>query len=113
MKKKTDWTRFLEEQQRSPIFREAFERESRALQIGLALARRRNELQLSQQAIAERMGTSAPQVSRTENTPEHANLQTLLRYAQAVGMDLEFVLTPKAARKERGKKGRSHIAARA
>ena len=111
--KKTSWKAFLDEQLKSPTFENEFERETRALQIGLALARRRGELRLSQEAVAAKMGTSAPQVSRTENTPEHVNLKTLLRYAEAVGMDLDFVLTPKAEKKHPRRKTGSRIAASA
>jgi hypothetical protein len=41
------------------------------------------------------MGTSAPQVSRTERKPERANVQTLMRYADAVGMMLHVNLVGK------------------
>ena len=42
-----------------------------------------------------KMGTSAPQVSRTERKPERANVQTLMRYADAVGMTLDVNLVAK------------------
>jgi ribosome-binding protein aMBF1 (putative translation factor) len=93
--KKTGWDSYLKEQKRNPRFRRAFEEESRALRVGAALAHERSRRGLSQEAVAAKMGTSAPQLSRTERLPEHANLKTLLRYAEVLGMNLDFVLRPK------------------
>ena len=47
---------------------------------------------LTQAEVAEKIGTSAPQLSRTERKPENANMRTLIRYAAAVGMDLDIRL---------------------
>lgn len=49
----------------------------------------------AQEQVARQIGTSAPQVSRTEHRPEHANVQTLMRYADAVGMTLDVKLVAK------------------
>jgi DNA-binding XRE family transcriptional regulator len=55
------------------------------LNIGVALADQRKKMGLTQEAIAKKIGSSAPQVSRTERRPEHSNIRTLVRYAAAVG----------------------------
>ena len=62
------------------------------MKIGLALANQRRQKGLTQAEVAEKIGTSAPQLSRTERKPENANMRTLIRYAAAVGMDLDIRL---------------------
>ncbi len=82
---KSSWDAYLEQQLRKPRFKEVFEEESRVLNIGIALA----------QEVARKIGTGAPQVSRTEHRPGNANVQTLIRYADAVGMTLNVRLVAK------------------
>jgi predicted transcriptional regulator len=89
---KTSWNVYLQRQLRKPKVKKAFEEEKRVLNIGMALARQRKRKGLTQQRVARLIGTSAPQVSRTEHRPEHANVQTLIRYAEAVGMTLDMKL---------------------
>ncbi|UFS71756.1 helix-turn-helix domain-containing protein [Geomonas sp. RF6] len=50
---------------------------------------------LSQEAVAERMGTTKSAVSRLEAVGKHApSLTTLKKYARAVGCHLEIRLVP-------------------
>jgi len=65
------------------------------LKIGLALTRQRKKKGLTQEQVARQVGTSAPQLSRTERRPERANMRTLMRYAEAVGMELDVRLVTK------------------
>ncbi|MCL2659308.1 MAG: helix-turn-helix domain-containing protein [Acidobacteriaceae bacterium] len=83
---------YLEEKLKNPKFREIYEQERRFLNIGIALANQRKKKGLTQEALAKKIGSSAPQVSRTERRPERANVQTLVRYAEAVGMELDLRL---------------------
>ena len=92
---KSSWDSYLEQQLRKPRVRKAFEEEKRVLNIGLTLARQRKRRGLTLEEVARQMGTSAPQVSRTERRPERANVQTLMRYAEAVGMSLDVNLVAK------------------
>ena len=85
---KSSWDAYLEQQLKKPRVKKAFEEESRVLNIGIALAKERKRKGRTQEEAARRIGTSAPQVSRTEHKPEHTNVQTLMRYADAVGMIL-------------------------
>ena len=94
---KSSWDAYLERQLRRPRVKKAFEEELRVLNIGIALARKRKRKGLTQEQVARHIGTSTPQVSRTEHKPEHANVQTLMRYADAVGMTLDFKLVAKRA----------------
>ncbi len=56
----------------------------------------RSMLGLSQEAVAELMGTTKSAVSRLETSGKHApSLTTLKKYAQAVGCRLEIKLVPK------------------
>jgi hypothetical protein len=47
--------------------------------------------------IRKKIGTSPPQLSRTERRPENVNMRTLIRYAEAVGMNLDVRLIAKKA----------------
>lgn len=51
---------------------------------------------LTQDAVAERMGTTKSAVSRLESAGKHApSLATLKRYAEAVGCELQVRLVPR------------------
>lgn len=92
---KNSWSVYLKHRLKDPNFREGFERETRILKLGMALAKQRESRGLTQEAVAKRIGTSAPHVSRTEKTPENANVKTLLRYAEALDMTLQMKLVPR------------------
>ena len=92
---KNSWDAYLEQQLKKRKFRKAFEEENRVLNIGIALAKERKRKGLTQEEVAKQIGTSAPQVSRTERKPERTNVQTLMRYADAVGMELNMKLVAK------------------
>lgn len=50
---------------------------------------------LTQDAVAERMGTTKSAISRLESAGKHApSLETLKRYAEAVGCELQVRLVP-------------------
>jgi DNA-binding XRE family transcriptional regulator len=89
---KTAWDNYVKRELRKPAVRRAYEEETRVLKIGLELANQRKRKGLTQAELAKRIGTSAPQLSRTERRPESANMRTLMRYAAAVGMDLDVRL---------------------
>jgi len=61
------------------------------------LAGRRCELGLSQAEVAQRMQTSQPAVARLESQRYDAQLSTLARYVEALGLSLDFLLTEKSA----------------
>ena len=92
---KNSWDAYLDRQLKNPKIRKAFEEEKRVLNIGIALAKERKRKGLTQEDVAKQIGTSAPQVSRTERKPERTNVQTLMRYADAVGMELNMKLVTK------------------
>ncbi|WP_303818652.1 helix-turn-helix domain-containing protein [Actinobacillus minor] len=50
----------------------------------------RNKAGLNISQVAERMGVSQPAVSKLERNANKASLSSLLRYAQACGMELKL-----------------------
>jgi ribosome-binding protein aMBF1 (putative translation factor) len=92
---KTSWDTYLERELKKPRVKRAFEEEKRLLSIGIALVKERKRKGMTQEDVAARIGTSAPQVSRTERRPERSNVSTLIRYADAVGMKLDLRLVAK------------------
>ena len=92
MKATTKWDKYLQAQLKNPEVRRGFEAETKMLKLGLRLAEQRKRKGLTQAEVAERIGTSAPQLCRTERRPERANISTLNKYADALGMGLEVKL---------------------
>jgi DNA-binding phage protein len=93
---KTAWDSYVKKQLKTPAVRQAYEEETKALSIGLQLANQRKRKGLTQAQVAKKIGTSTPQLSRTERRPENVNMRTLMRYAEAVGMDLDIKLVARA-----------------
>ncbi len=59
------------------------------------LLRARTRAGLTQDAVAERMGTTKSAISRLESAGKHTpSLGTLRRYAEAVGCELQVKLVP-------------------
>jgi HTH-type transcriptional regulator/antitoxin HipB len=103
---KTEWDSYLDQQLTNPSIRQAYEEETQVLSIGVQLARQRKRKGLTQAELARKIGTSTPQLSRTERRPENVNMRTLIRYAEAVGMNLDVRLI---AKKSIGRKARPSI----
>ena len=59
------------------------------------LLKARTHAGLTQDVVAERMGTTKSSISRLESAGKHTpSLSTLRRYAQAVGCELQVKLVP-------------------
>jgi DNA-binding phage protein len=93
---KTAWESYVKRELTKPEVRHAYEEETKVLRIGLELANQRRRMGMTQAEVARKVGTSAPQLSRTERRPENVNMRTLMRYAEAVGMELDIRLVAKA-----------------
>ena len=81
--------------------RKGFKKEYENLEEEYTLIRQmltaRSKSGLTQEAVAERMGTTKSAVSRLEAVGKHApSLTTLKKYAKAVGCSLEIKLKPTA-----------------
>jgi DNA-binding XRE family transcriptional regulator len=94
---KTEWDSYLDQQLANPAIRQAYEEETKVLSIGMELAKQRKRAGMTQAELAKKIGTSTPQLSRTERRPENVNMRTLIRYAEAVGMNLDIRLVAKKA----------------
>jgi DNA-binding XRE family transcriptional regulator len=86
---------FLAKAKQRPGFAEAYD----SLELEYALAdqmlKARAKAGLTQDAVAERMGTTKSAISRLEAAGRHTpSLATLKKYAAAVGCDLQVKLVP-------------------
>ncbi len=64
-------------------------------QVAGQMLKARSRAGLTQDAVAERMGTTKSAISRLESAGKHApSLATLKRYALAVGCELQVKLVP-------------------
>lgn len=82
-------------------FNEAHDALTLEYQLVDQLLRARTRAGLTQEAVAERMGTTKSAISRLESAGKHApSLATLKRYAQAVGCEVHIELVPQAEKVE-------------
>jgi DNA-binding XRE family transcriptional regulator len=76
-------------------FTEAYKALELEYQVAAQMLKARARAGLTQDAVAERMGTTKSAISRLEAAGKHApSLATLKRYAHAVGCELEVRLVP-------------------
>jgi DNA-binding XRE family transcriptional regulator len=90
-----DHAAFLKKARGRKGFTEAYE--ALALEYGVVsqLLKARTRSGLTQDAVAELMGTTKSAVSRLESAGKHVpSLSTLKRYAHAVGCELQVKLVP-------------------
>lgn len=89
----SDVTRYIEERsRRDPVFVEGFERGYNDFKIGVLLRQAREAAGLTQEQVAQKLGTKKSAISRMENHAEDIRLSTLRAYAQAVGTQLHIQL---------------------
>lgn len=92
---KHDHKKFLERAYKRKAFKEAYEALELEYEIASQMLRARLRAEMTQDAVAERMGTTKSAVSRLEGGGKHTpSLATLKRYAEAVGCDLKVKLVP-------------------
>jgi DNA-binding XRE family transcriptional regulator len=92
-----DHEAFLKDAGKREGFRKAYENLEGEYLLVREMLSARSRSGLTQEAVAERMGTTKSSVSRLESAGKHApSLTTLKKYARAVGCDLEIKLVPKA-----------------
>lgn len=89
---------FLAKARKREGFAAAYDALALEYQVIQQLLRARTRAGLTQDVVAERMGTTKSAVSRLETAGKHApSLSTLKRYAQAVGCELQIKLVPQKA----------------
>jgi ribosome-binding protein aMBF1 (putative translation factor) len=80
--------------QHDPEFAEGLETGYAAFKVGVVLRQARERAGLTQEQVAERLGTKKSAISRIENRAGDIRLSTLDRYAAAIGWDLALQLRP-------------------
>jgi DNA-binding XRE family transcriptional regulator len=70
------------------VFMENWVEGYESFRVGVLLKQLRLETGLTQEALAERLGTRKPAISRIENHAEDIRLSTLERFAKALGKEL-------------------------
>ena len=90
-----DHKEFLAKARARKGFSEAYEALELEYRVASQMLKARARAGLTQDAVAERMGTTKSAVSRLESAGKHApSLATLKRYAHAVGCELQVKLVP-------------------
>jgi DNA-binding XRE family transcriptional regulator len=90
-----DHKTFLRKAKKCEGFCKAYEDSEREYLLVREMLAARSKSGLTQEAVAELMGTTKSAVSRLESAGKHApSLTTLKKYAQAVGCNLEIKLVP-------------------
>lgn len=88
-----DHKAFLAKARKRKGFSEAYDALALEYRVANQMLRARSKAGLTQDAVAERMGTTKSAVSRLESAGKHApSLATLARYARAVGCELQIKL---------------------
>lgn len=91
---KTNFDQYLERKMKDPEFRQRFQDADRAWNIALQLVALRQARGLTQQQVAELLGTKQQAIARLED-PSYAchSLSTIRKYAQALGATVQVVIT--------------------
>jgi len=93
-----DHDAFLARARKRKGFAEAYDALDLEYQVARQMLKARTGAGLTQDTVAERMGTTKSAVSRLEAAGKHApSLTTLQKYANAVGCDLQVKLVPHKA----------------
>jgi transcriptional regulator with XRE-family HTH domain len=103
----TRWSNYYARQIQDSEMRGLVEKELASLNVGIQIARLREQLGLSQTQLAARAGMSAPKISILECSPKDAKLSTLVRIARALGLSLRVEFVPENSSKSR----RAHASA--
>lgn len=89
---------FLATARQRPGFNDAYDSLELEYTVASQMLKARANAGLTQDAVAERMGTTKSAISRLEGASRHApSLATLKKYAAAVGCDLQVRLVPQKA----------------
>ena len=90
-----DHKAFLDRARARKGFSEAYDALDLEYQVAGQMLEARSRAGLTQDAVAERMGTTKSAISRLEAAGRHTpSLATLKRYASAVGCELQVKLVP-------------------
>jgi DNA-binding XRE family transcriptional regulator len=75
---------------RNPESAKSFDEGYENFKIGVLLQLSREQAELTQEEVAQKMGTKKSAISRIENHAENITLSTLRKYAKALGKKVHF-----------------------
>ena len=87
----------LKRKLQNPEFRAAFDAEDRRIELVLQIIKLREQRGMTQADLAKAIGTRQANVSRLERFDTNLTVGTLEKVAQALGVNLQIDLVPKAA----------------
>jgi len=88
-----DLDRYIKSRKKTdPEFARGFDEGYRDFKIGVILRQAREEAGLTQEELADRVGTQKTAISRIENHAEDIKLSTIQKVAKALGKNLEISL---------------------
>jgi DNA-binding XRE family transcriptional regulator len=88
-----DLDRYIKKRKKTdPDFAKGFEEGYRDFKIGVILRQAREAAGLTQEELADRVGTQKTAISRIENHAEDIKLSTIQKVAKALGKNLEISL---------------------
>jgi ribosome-binding protein aMBF1 (putative translation factor) len=89
----SDLDRYIKrKKKRDPEFNRGFDEGYREFKIGVILRQAREEAGLTQEELADRLGTQKTAISRIENHAEDIKPSTIQKVAKALGKELELSL---------------------
>jgi len=90
-----DHTEFLAKAKKRKGFADAYDALALEYELANQMLKARARAGLTQDVVAERMGTTKSSISRLESAGKHApSITTLKKYARAVGCELRVRLVP-------------------
>jgi HTH-type transcriptional regulator/antitoxin HipB len=88
-----DLDRYIKRRKKTdPEFAKGFDEGYRNFKIGVILRQAREEAGLTQEELADRVGTRKTAISRIENHAEDIKLSTIQKVAKALGRNLDISL---------------------
>jgi transcriptional regulator with XRE-family HTH domain len=91
---KSHGTIAAEEINRDPEFRAEWERKALARLVAAELVGYRADHELSQRALAERLGCTQPYVAKLESGETNPNMETLVNLSRALGVEFVIDIAP-------------------
>ncbi len=86
-----DLDRYIQKRVKAnPEYWAGFEQRYKQFKVGLLLKMARKEAKMTQEQVAEKMGTKKSVISRLENHADDMKVSTMFRYLEAVGKKLEI-----------------------
>ena len=87
----------LKRKLQNPEFRAAYDAEDKRIELVLQIIKLRQKRGMTQSDLAKAIGTRQANVSRLERFDTNLTLGTLEKVAEALGVNLQIGLVPKAA----------------